>query len=100
MSFAKASIAASTNSEIATPLAPRAHVTVRPSNSSAGSPSMPVPESWTHGTLRTHGAGEPGRRTVRGELDDLDVGKVAQHSLGGPGAQLVDHSHRHAPSLG
>ena len=56
MSFAKASIAAITNSEMATPLAPRAHVTVRPSNNSAGNPSTPVPESCTQGTVRTHGA--------------------------------------------
>jgi hypothetical protein len=48
--FSNANIAASTNSEIGIADAPRAFVTVRPSNSSGGKLSIPVPARCTHPT--------------------------------------------------
>ena len=52
--FSKASMPASTNSAIGIADAPRAHVTVRPSNSSRGKLSTPVPGRCTQSTRRAY----------------------------------------------
>ena len=112
MRLAHASIAAITHSEIGSALAPRAHVTIRPSSNTAGATlSTPVPESCTHRTpaassqraissqpevaAEEHVGREARRRIAAGELDELDVGiRVADADGLGRRHHLVEQSSR------
>ena len=110
--FTKASITASTYSEIGTALAPRAHVTTGTrSKTSRGMPSMPVPGSCTHARPRSStgssfSSSQPPKRisvlpssggSGPGRVHHLDVGELLAHPRRGHAEEVEHPDASHAP---